>query len=381
MNYIIYLDNNSTTRTDDRVIDKMLPLMKEFYANPSSPHHFGKNVTQFIKDARTDVSNLISCDPDEIIFTAGATEAINLALKGLALSSNFSRKKIITICTEHKAVLDTCKSLEEQGFEIVYLPVNKDGSIDFNLYSSVLDTETLLVAAMYVNNETGLIHDIKKMSEAAQSKGALFFCDATQAFGKISIDINDLGVDLLCFSGHKFHAPKGVGGLYIKKNLKNKITPQQSGGGQEFGIRSGTLNSVGIVGLGEACKLAHVEMNDVEKRVGKLRDLLETELLKISGTFINGSKEKRIYNTTNICFPNNDASVIIGKLKNIALSNGSACTSLVVEPSHVLASMGVDEDLAFSAIRFSLGKYNTEEEMMETVREINNILVQKPVTV
>ena len=377
---IIYLDNNSTTRVDDRVIDKMLPLLKESYANASSSHHFGKTVNQLIKDARFDVSNLIGCDSDEIIFTAGATESINLALKGIALSPNFKRKKIVTICTEHKAVLDTCKNLEEQGFEIVYLPVNNDGSVDMKLFASSIDAETLMVAAMYVNNETGIIHDINQMAQLAHDKGAMFFCDATQAFGKITIDVNQLDLDLLCFSGHKFHAPKGVGGLYIKKNLRSKIQTQQSGGGQEFGVRSGTLNTVGIVGLGEACKISLYEMKTTEESVGKLRDLLEDELLRIPGTFVNGNTKNRIYNTTNICFPNNDANVIIGRLKNIALSNGSACTSLVVEPSHVLASMGLDEDLAFSAIRFSLSRFNTEDEVKKTVNEIKAVLIHSPIT-
>lgn len=372
---LIYLDNNSTTRIDDRVIDKMIPLLKELYANASSSHYFGKTINQLIKDSRAEVSNLIGCDPNEIIFTAGATESINLALKGLALSPSFNRKKIVTICTEHKAVLDTCKNLENQGFEIVYLPVNNDGTVDMKVFASAIDSDTLLVTAMYVNNETGVIHAIEQMSELARKNGTLFFCDATQAFGKIPIDVNKLGIDLMCFSGHKFHAPKGVGGLYVKNALRNKLLPQQSGGGQEFGIRSGTLNTAGIVGLGEACKISFYEMKTVEEKVEELRNLLEKELLKIPGTFINGNIKKRIYNTTSICFPNNDANVIIGRLKNIAVSNGSACTSLVVEPSHVLNSMGLSEDLALSAIRFSLSKFNTEAEIRKTVEEIKTVLV------
>jgi cysteine desulfurase len=377
---IIYLDNNSTTKVDDRVIDKMIPLLKELYANASSSHYFGKTINQLIKDSRAEVSNLIGCDPNEIIFTAGATESINLALKGIALSPSFSRKKIVTICTEHKAVLDTCKSLESQGFEIVYLPVNNDGTVDMKLFASVLDNDTLLVAAMYVNNETGVIHEVEQMSELAHKNGALFFCDATQAFGKIPIDLTQSSIDLICFSGHKFHAPKGVGGLYVRDALRNKILPQQNGGGQEFGIRSGTLNTAGIVGLGEASKIAFYEMKSTEEKVGELRDLLEIELLKIPGTFVNGNIKNRIYNTTNICFPNNDANVIIGRLKKIALSNGSACTSLIVEPSHVLNSMGLSEDLALSAIRFSLSKYNTEEEIRKTVDEIKTVLINSPLS-
>lgn len=377
---LIYLDNNSTTKVDDRVIDKMIPFMKELYANPSSSHPFGKEVNLLISEARKNVSNLIGCESKEIIFTSGATEAINLALKGIAQSSHFNRKKIITISTEHKAVLDTCKSLEDQGFEIVVHPVNTDGTIDIDSFSNIVDEETLLVAAMYVNNETGVIHDIKRMAEIAHEKGAVFFCDATQAVGKIQVDINELEVDMLCFSGHKFHGPKGVGALYVNNAIKNKMQAQQTGGGQESGLRSGTSNTGGIVGLGEACKIFAIEIKETKVKVAKLRDQLESELLKIPGTFINGNTESRIFNTTNICFPNNDANVIIGQLKNIAVSNGSACTALIVEPSHVLSAMGLDNDLAFASLRFSLSKYNTENEIKLVAAEISKLLVQNTVT-
>ena len=375
---IIYLDNNSTTKVDERVIQKMIPVLNELYANASSSHHFGKEINQLVKEARFEVCNLIGCEPSEIIFTSGATEAINLAIKGIALSANFNRKKIVTIQTEHKAVLDTCKSLSELGFEIVYLPVNNDGTLDMELLSSKVDQETLLVAAMFVNNETGVIHDIKRISEISHKQGALFFCDATQGIGKVAFNVNHFDIDLLCFSGHKFHAPKGIGGLFLKSNLKNKISAQQSGGGQEFGVRSGTLNTSGIIGLGEACKISSNEMASNEIQIRKLRDLLEIELLKIPGTFINGNKNNRIYNTSNICFPNNDANVIIGRLKNIAVSNGSACTSLIVEPSHVLSAMNLSEDLALSAIRFSLSKYNTEEDVKNTVIQLKSVLINLP---
>ncbi len=376
----IYLDNNSTTKTDDRVIDLMFFLMKDFYANPSSSHSFGKKVGQLIDDARNKIAALINCNDNEVIYTSGATEAINLGLRGTALSHHFNKKKIVTISTEHKAVLDTCKALEDIGFEVVYLPVNADGTVDLELYAKSIDKNTLLVAAMFVNNETGIIHDIKNMTQIAHKAGALFVCDATQAVGKIKVDVNELGVDMLCFSGHKFHGPKGVGALYINRNLKNKLQPQQTGGGQEFGLRSGTLNTFGIIGLGEACLIAKSEMHETEKHVGVLRDNLENELLKIPGTFINGNLESRIYNTSNICFPSNDANVIIARLKNTCVSNGSACTSLVVEPSHVLSSMGLNNDLAFSSLRFSLSKYNTENEVDNVVKEINKILIQTTVS-
>jgi cysteine desulfurase len=375
LDQIIYLDNNSTTKTDDRVIDVMVTIMKEIYANPSSSHSFGKTVKQLIDKARNNVSNLINCEPDEIVYTSGSTESINLALRGLASSSHKSKKRIVTISTEHKAVLDTCKKLESQGFEIVYLPVKNDGIIDIDIFSSAIDDNTMLVIAMHVNNETGVINDIQKLTEIAHSKGALFFCDATQSFGKIPINIIKLNVDLLCFSGHKFHGPKGVGGLFVKKELKRIIEPQLTGGSQEYGIRSGTLNSAGIIGLGEACLIASVDMSKIEGIVRVLRDYLESELLKILGTFVNGNLESRIYNTSNICFLNNDANVIIGRLKNIALSNGSACTSSIVEPSHVLSSMGLTNDQAFSAIRFSLSKYNSKSEVNEVVSAIKNVII------
>jgi len=374
-NKIIYFDNNATTKVEDKVIDVMLPIMKEFYANPSSSHAFGKIAKQLINEARNNVSNLINCEPDEIVFTSGSTESINLAIRGLASSNYNSKKRIVTISSEHKAVLDTCKKLENEGFEIIYLPVKKDGTIDHDVFSSAIDNRTMLVIAMHVNNETGVINDIQKLIEIAHSKGALFFCDATQSFGKIPIDIVKLNVDLLCFSGHKFHGPKGVGGLFVKKELKRKIEPQLTGGSQEYGIRSGTLNSAGIIGLGEACRISNVDMSKIESNIHVLRDYLESELLKIPGTFVNGNSINRIYNTTNICFPKNDANVIIGRLKNIAISNGSACTSSIVEPSHVLSAMGLENDLALASLRFSLSKYNNMNEVKKVVEEIKKLLI------
>jgi cysteine desulfurase len=374
-NRIIYLDNNSTTKTDDRVIEKMIPFMRDLYGNPSSSHFFGRKISQFIEEARDNISHLLNCDPLEIIFTSGATESINLALMGVSQSYDNNRKKIVTISTEHKAVLETCKQLEKQGFEVIYLPVKVDGTIDLNLFTNSVDSQTLLVIAMFVNNEIGVIHDIKVLSEIAHNNGALFFCDATQATGKVSTDVEHLNVDMLCFSGHKFHGPKGIGGLFVKKSVKKKLKPQHTGGTQEYGIRSGTLNSIGIIGLGEASRISYSEMNDSINLIQSLRDYLENELLKIPGTFINGSVQNRIYNTSNLCFTNNDANIIIGRLKNIALSNGSACTSSIIEPSHVLKAIGLSDDLSFSAIRFSLSKYNSKIEIDEVIKEIKNILV------
>lgn len=382
MSKYIYLDNNSTTKVDDRVIEVITSSMKDNYANPSSAHQFGIESKRLIDKARNDVSELINSENQEIVFTSGATESINIAIKGIAMGNFTNRKKIVTVSTEHKAVLDTCSYLEQCGFEVVYLPVKKDGLIDENLFSEVVDVNTLLVSVMLVNNETGVIQNIKTLSNISKEKGAYFFCDATQAVGKIEVNVKDLGIDLLCFSGHKFHAPKGIGALFInsESQLKNIIQVVNHGGGQERGIRSGTLNTSGILGLAKACTIAKAEMHENAKNIRQLRDKLEKELLKLEGTYINGKIDQRIYNTTNISFNNHDANVIIGKLKNIALSNGSACTALIVEPSHVLKAMGLSDDQAFSALRFSLSHFNSEKDIDYTISEIKNHLVSSPIS-
>lgn len=368
---ISYFDYNATTPIDSRVLDAMLPFLKENFANPSSTHYFGATINESVKTARAQVADLICADEKEIIFTSGSTEAINIALKGVAENYSEKGKHIITVATEHKAVLDTCKHLENKGYEVTYLPVQKDGLIDLNELKEALRSDTILVSVMYVNNETGVIQPIQKIASLTHEVGALFMTDATQAVGKMEIDVDYLDVDLLCLSGHKMYAPKGIGVLYVKKGIK--LSAYSHGGGHENGLRSGTLNVPGIVALGKACEIAEQEMKQDAERIVSLRNELENELLKIPDTFVNGSTENRIYNVSNICFIGYDANVMIGKMKNVAVSNGSACTAAIVEPSHVLRAMGLNDDDAFASIRFSLGKFNTEDEIKIVIKTISEL--------
>lgn len=368
---ISYLDYNSTTPIDPRVLDAMLPFLKENFANPSSSHYFGTIINEAVRSAREKVADLIGADKKGIIFTSGSTEAINIALKGVAQSYSQKSKHIITVSTEHKAVLDTCKYLESIGYEVTYLSVQQNGLIDLSELKSSLRSDTILVCVMFVNNETGVIQPIKEIASFAHEVGALFMTDATQAGGKIEIDVDDFGIDILCLSGHKMYGPKGIGALYVRKGIK--LPAYTHGGGHENGLRSGTLNVAGIVALGKACEIAEQEMKQDAERIELLRSGLENELLKIPDTFMNGSKENRIYNVSNICFKGLDANVIIGRMKNIAVSNGSACTAAIVEPSHVLRAMGLCDDDAFASIRFSLGKFNTVEEIKTVIKTISEL--------
>lgn len=370
-NHTIYLDYNSTTPIDPRVLEAMLPYLEDNFANPSSTHHFGQSINEKVKQAREQIADFINADPNELIFTSGATEAINMAIKGVAESYSSKGKHIITVSTEHKAVLDTCKDLERKGFEVTYLPVLANGLIDIAELQNAIRTDTILVSVMYVNNETGVVQPIKEIAKLAQEKGALFMTDATQAVGKIEIDVNDLGIDLLCFSGHKMYAPKGIGALYVRN--KTKLSPQIHGGGHEQGLRSGTLNVPGIISLAKACEIASEEMDLNKRNISELKDKLETEFLKLPNTSLNGDSENRIYNTTNICFKGQDANVLIGRMKNIAVSNGSACSSAVIEPSHVLKAMGLSDDDAFASLRFSLGKFNTNEDIETVINRIKEL--------
>lgn len=376
---LIYLDNNSTTSIDDRIIEAMLPFFKSYYGNAASTHHFGLETKKVIENSRKAISSLINCEPKDIIFTSGATESINLALKGLALNPNNTKKHIITLQTEHKAVLDTCKYLETIGFDIEYLPVKNDGLLDLNNLIEAIKEDTFLVCIMWVNNETGVIQPIKEISTITNLRKVLFMTDATQAVGKLPIDLIEYsGIDLLCFSAHKFYGPKGIGSLYInsktisKKNLSSIL----HGGGHELGLRSGTLNVPAIVGFAKACQIVSLEMESNYNYIKNLRDILENELLKIEGVFVNGNTEQRLYNTSNICFPNFDANMFINKNKTIAVSNGSACTSALVEPSHVLIAMGLNDENAFSAIRFSIGKYNNEQDIFYAINCIRKSIIE-----
>lgn len=371
LNKISYLDYNSTTPIDPRVLDAMLPFLKDNFANSSSSHHFGQSINEKVKQVREQIADFINAESNELIFTSGATEAINIAIKGVVESYSNKGKHIITVSTEHKAVLDTCKDLERKGFEVTYLTVQPNGLIDLAELQKVIRPDTVLVSVMYINNETGVIQPIKEIAKLAHEKGALFMTDATQAVGKIEIDVNDIGIDLLCFSGHKMYAPKGIGALYVRN--KTKLSPQIHGGGHEQGLRSGTLNVPGIIALAKACEIASQEMTLNQRSISELKDKLETEFLKLPNTSLNGDSENRIYNTTNICFKGQDANVMIGRMKNIAVSNGSACSSAVVEPSHVLKAMGLSDDDAFASLRFSLGKYNSNEDIETVISKIKEL--------
>lgn len=380
-NSIIYLDNNSTTPVDQRVLEAMMPFFINNFANANSTHQFGVGAYEAVKKARNQVADVIGAETNEIVFTSGATEAINIAIKGVVENYSDKGKHIITVQTEHSAVLDTCKYLEKKGFEVTYLKVKSDGLIDLNELKDSLRNDTVLVSVMYVNNETGVIQPIKEISDLAHNHNAFFMTDATQAVGKIELNVDDLGIDLLCFSGHKIYAPKGVGALYIRQRQNRiKIPALFHGGGHERGLRSGTLNVPGIVALGKACELSQEELKSNADKIKSMRDYIESKLLLISNTFINGNISHRLYNVTNICFVGADSEAVIMGLSNlennslIAVSNGSACTSASIEPSHVLIAMGLDENKAFNSIRISLGKFNTIKELDIVIDEIKKVI-------
>lgn len=372
----IYFDNNATTPVDQRVLEAMLPFLKSDFANASSSHLFGQSINKKVHQAREEIASFLNAEPNEIVFTSGATEAINIALKGVASSYASKGKHIVTVSTEHYAVLDTCKYLEDLGFEVSYLSVSKEGLIDLCELRNLLRADTILVSVMYVNNETGVIQPLKEISDLAHEAGALFMSDTTQAAGKLKVDVKELGIDILCLSGHKMYAPKGIGVLFFNQSsIKVRLTSFVHGGGHERGFRSGTLNVPGIIALAKACEIAKNEMKQDEDKISILRNCLEEKLLHIEGSFVNGSRTNRIYNTTNICFPHVDASVLIGRLGNVAVSNGSACTAAVVEPSHVLVAMGLSDEDAFASIRFSLGKFNISDEVINLVQIICKTLI------
>ncbi len=364
---IVYLDNNATTRVDDRVLEAMLPYFTEFYANSTGSHISGLTIKEAVENAAWQTADLINAEADEITFTSGATEAINLAIKGLIYQD---RKHIVTIQTEHKAVLETCCFMENIGFEVTYLPTRSDGILDIQLLEDVITDNTLVFIGMFSNNETGVIQNVSAISEILKAKNVFFMCDATQAVGKIPIDVKELGIDLLALSAHKFYGPKGVGALYVSAKAKIKLQPQILGGGQQKKLRSGTLNVPGIIGLGKASEIAVIEQIEDQKRIVFLRNKLETGLLQFEGAFVNGNTENRIYNTSNICFPGVNSEQLILALGNISVSNGASCSAVTSEPSHVLKAMGLTDQEALSSIRFSLGRFTTSEEIDIAVKQI-----------
>ncbi len=379
LKFPIYLDNNATTPMDPRVFEAMKPYFLEHFGNAASRNHsFGWEAEEAVDYAREQVAKLIGADPKEIIFTSGATEGDNLGIKGVFEMYASKGNHIITATTEHKAVLDTCKHIEKSGGEVTYLQVQPDGLIDLKALEAAIKPTTILIAIMYANNEIGTIMPIKEISAIARKHGILLFTDATQAVGKIPVDVNKDGIDIMAFSAHKMYGPKGVGALYVRrKNPRVKVTAQMDGGGHERGMRSGTLNVPGIVGFGAACELCRLDMEADTKRISILRDKLETELMKLEEAYINGSTEHRLPHVANISFKHVEGEgLLMGFNKNIALSSGSACTSASLEPSYVLKALGLGDDLAHSSLRFGLGRFTTEEQIDYTIKAISETVLK-----
>ena len=375
----IYLDHNSTTPMDPRVLEVMLPYFVENFGNAASRNHsFGWQAEEAVDYAREQIAQLIGADPKEIIITSGATEGDNLGIKGVFEMYATKGNHIITCTTEHKAVLDTCKHLEKLGAEVTYLEVQPDGLIDLKQLEAAMRPTTILVAIMYANNEIVVIQPVKEISAIAKKHGALFFTDAVQAVGKIPVDVNTDGIDIMAFTAHKMYGPKGVGALYVRrKNPRVKVTAQMDGGGHERGMRSGTLNVPGIVGFGKAAEVARLDMAADTERISKLRDKLENALKQIDETYVNGNPAHRLPHVSNISFKYVEGEgLMMGFNKDIALSSGSACTSASLEPSYVLKALGLGDDLAHSSLRFGLGRNTTEEQIDFTIKAVTDTVLK-----
>jgi cysteine desulfurase len=375
MNNSIYLDHNATTPVLEDVLSAMLPYFTQHFGNASSKTHaYGWIAEQAVETAQIQVAQLINANKEEIIFTSGATESINMAIKGIANVYGGSKNHIITCATEHLAVLETLDVLSKKGFEITILPVNRLGQIDLEQFKNAINEKTCLACIMHANNETGTLHPIKEIAKIAHEKNVFVLCDATQTAGKMIIDVKDDDIDLLCMASHKMYGPKGVGALYIKKgNPRVTLTPLIDGGGHQHGLRSGTLNVTGIVGFGKACEIATNSMWDDGIKISRLKTILEQRLTLLPNTFINGDIKNRLYNTTNICFKDKSAADLIKSLKNVAVANGSACASAKATASHVLLAMGLTENEAQSSLRFSFGKSNTMEEVEQVIAMISTL--------
>ncbi|OZI22850.1 cysteine desulfurase [Bordetella genomosp. 7] len=369
----IYLDYSATTPVDPRVVEKMVPWLYDNFGNPASRSHaFGWEAEEAVENARREVALLVNADPREIIWTSGATESDNLAIKGAANFYSERGKHIVTVKTEHKAVLDTCRELERQGFEVTYLDVRDDGLIDLDVFKSALRPDTVLVSVMMVNNEIGVIQDIETLGEICREKGIVFHVDAAQATGKVAIDLQKLKVDLMSFSAHKTYGPKGIGALYVRRKPRVRIEAQMHGGGHERGFRSGTLATHQIVGMGEAFRLAREEMGTENERVRMLRDRLWSGLSQIEETYLNGDFEQRVPHNLNVSFNYVEGESLIMAIKELAVSSGSACTSASLEPSYVLRALGRNDELAHSSIRFTLGRFTTEQDIDFTIELIKS---------
>ncbi len=377
MNYPTYLDYNATTPVDPTVLDAMLPYFGQHFGNAASRTHvFGARAEEAVADARKQLARLLAADPKQIVFTSGATESINLALKGVwetRQTASPRRGHIITVSTEHKAVLDTTEHLARQGAEITYLQPDREGLITVEQVEAAIRPDTLLVSVMMANNETGVLQPIQEIGAMAHKHGVLFHTDATQAVGKLPISLANSPIDLLSLSGHKLYGPKGVGALVVRPSVV--LTAQQDGGRHERGRRSGTLNVPGIVGLGEAAHLAQRHLSSESARMATLRDRLETGILaQLPNASVNGSRQFRLPNTTNICFAGVDGELLLLSLNELAVSNGSACTSASTDPSHVLKAMGLSDELAYSSVRFSLGRFTTEADIEAAIHHIVTVV-------
>jgi cysteine desulfurase len=369
----IYMDNHATTPVDPRVLEAMLPYFTEKFGNAASRNHaFGWSAEEAVENARGQIARLINATPKEIIFTSGATESDNLAIKGVAEMYREKGNHIITQVTEHKAVLDTCKRLEKYGFEVTYLPVEKDGRINLDDLRRAITPKTILITIMYANNEIGVIQPVEEIGKLAKEKGVFFHVDGVQAAGKVPVDVQKDNIDLLSISAHKFYGPKGVGALYVRRrNPRVQLSAIIDGGGHERGMRSGTLNVPGIVGFGKACELAQHEMAGESERLRRLRDRLKDNLFgQLDEVYINGSMTHRLPHNLNVSFAFVEGESLLMGINDVAVSSGSACTSATLEPSYVLKALGVGEDLAHTSIRFGLGRFNTEEEVDYVVNRV-----------
>ncbi len=367
----IYMDYNATTPCDPRVVEAMLPYFSEKFGNAASRSHaFGWEAEDAVDLARERLASLLGVEAREIVFTSGATEAINLAIKGVWEAYHAKGRHLVTVKTEHKAVLDTCKALERKGAEVTWLEVDGEGLIDLDQLSEAIRSDTVLVAVMWANNETGVIQPMDRIAEICAQKGVLLFSDATQAVGKIPVRPKEKGIHLVACSAHKFYGPKGVGALYVSQsNPRVKVAAQIHGGGHERGMRSGTLNVPGIVGFGKACEIAEREMEHDAERLSQLRNRLESELLEVEESYVNGSRAHRLPHVSNMSFRCVEGEKLMGTFnQKLALSSGSACTSASLEPSHVLRAMGLSDEMAHASLRFSLGRFTTEEEVAEAIR-------------
>ncbi|MBP8814715.1 MAG: IscS subfamily cysteine desulfurase [Laribacter sp.] len=373
LKFPIYLDYSATTPIDPRVAEKMIPFLTEKFGNPASrSHSYGWEAEEAVENARAEVARLLNADPKEIIWTSGATESDNLAIKGAAHFYQSRGKHLITVKTEHKAVLDTCRELEREGFEVTYLPVQENGLIDLEVFKAAIRPDTIVVSVMFVNNEIGVIQDIPAIGEICREKGIIFHVDATQAPGKVRIDLNELKVDLMSLSAHKVYGPKGIGALYVRRKPRVRLEAQMHGGGHERGFRSGTLATHQIVGMGEAFRIAREEMDEEQARIARLRDRMWNGIKDMEEVYINGDLEHRVPNNLNVSFNFVEGESLIMAIKELAVSSGSACTSASLEPSYVLRALGRNDELAHSSIRFTLGRFTTEEEIDFAVKLLND---------